>query len=70
MRRNKKCNITTAERIGIEKGLQEGLQEGLQKGRLIEKILNLQQQLKKPAYLEQELEIKTLAELKSIFAET
>ncbi len=66
MRRNKKCNITTAERIGIEKGLQEGLQ----KGRLIEKILNLQQQLKKPAYPEQELEIKTLAELKSIFAET
>ncbi|MDM8550011.1 hypothetical protein QUF72_08045 [Desulfobacterales bacterium HSG2] len=56
--------VTTAERIGMEKG--EIL--GRKKGVLIGQILMAQRLLGLPGYSRDELESKTLAELKAIFA--
>ncbi len=65
--------VTTAERIGVEKGWKkgnkEGKQEGKQEGVLIGKILITQQILKQDRYSQKELEAKSLNELKNIFAE-
>ncbi|MCP4349525.1 MAG: hypothetical protein GY795_28930 [Desulfobacterales bacterium] len=57
--------ITTAERIGVEKGWKKGKQEGV----LIGKILITQRILKQDRYSQKELEAKSLNELKNIFAE-
>ncbi|QTA84066.1 hypothetical protein [Desulfonema magnum] len=66
--------VTTAERIGIEKGEKIGIEKGVKKGRkegiLIGEILTLQRILKQPVYSKAELEKKTLKELKTILAET
>ena len=67
--------ITTAERIGrtaglkegIEKGITKGRQEGRQEGRYIGEILIAQRILGLIIYMPEELEQKSLAELKSIF---
>lgn len=55
--------ITTAERIGIEKGLQQGREEG----KLIGEILLAQRLLALTIYTEEELQAKSLDELESIF---
>ncbi|MDM8550007.1 hypothetical protein QUF72_08025, partial [Desulfobacterales bacterium HSG2] len=57
--------ITTAERIGIEKGKVTGRKEGM----LIGQILMAQRLLGYPVYSRDELESKTLAELEGVFAE-
>ena len=66
--------VTTAERIGIEKGRKEGRKEGEKKGRkegvLIGEILMAQRLLKQPIYSHAELETKSLKELKRILTET
>lgn len=54
--------ITTAERIGIEKGREEGREEG----KLIGEIVLAQQILNLTIYTEEELKGKSLEELKSI----
>ena len=58
--------VTTAERIGIEKGEEIGRKEGV----VIGEILMAQRVLKQPIYSHAELEKKTLRELKRILAET
>ena len=62
--------ITTAERIGIKKGKEEGIKEGIQQGRkegkLIGEILFAQRILNLTIYSEEELEQKSLEELKTI----
>lgn len=66
--------ITTAERIGMEKGKKEGLaqgrkegrKEGREEGKLIGEILFAQRMLKLTIYSEKELEQKSLEDLKSI----
>ncbi len=72
--------ITTAERIGRTKGLAEGLEkgkkeglekgkkEGLEKGTLIGEILLAQRILRLTIYSKEELEGKSLEELKDFFA--
>ncbi|MCP4353845.1 MAG: cytosolic protein [Desulfobacterales bacterium] len=56
---NKMQYITTAERIGVEKGIE--------KGTLIGEILLAQRILKKTGYSPKELKMKSLDELKNIF---
>ncbi|MDM8522749.1 hypothetical protein QUF80_05190 [Desulfococcaceae bacterium HSG8] len=57
--------VTTAERIGMEKG--EII--GIKKGKLIGEILMIQRIIRHAVYSETELEHKNLAELENIFAE-
>ncbi len=59
--------ITTAERIGIEKGERIGIEKGIEKGTLIGEILLAQRILKKTGHSPKELEMKSLDELKNIF---
>jgi len=58
--------ITTAERIGIEKGRKEGREEGREEGKLIGEILLAQQILNLTIHAEEELKGKTIEELESI----
>ncbi len=66
--------VTTAVRIGIEKGEKIGIGKGRKIGRkegvLIGEILMAQRVLKQPIYSHAELETKSLKELKKILAET
>ncbi len=67
--------ITTAERIGMEKGWQKGQEDGWQKGReeglkkgtVVGEILLAQRFLKLTIYSQEELELKSLGELQVIF---
>jgi len=58
--------VTTAERIGIEKGEEIGRKEGV----VIGEILMAQRVLKQPIYSYADLETKNLKELEKILAET
>jgi predicted transposase YdaD len=58
--------ITTAERIGMEKGKKEGLEQGRKEGKLIGEILFAQRMLKLTIYSEEELEQKSFEDLKTI----
>ncbi len=61
--------VTTAERIGIQKGKEEGKVEGKVEGILIGQILLAQRKLiKKQIYSLEELEMKSLDELNGIWA--
>ncbi|QTA84067.1 hypothetical protein [Desulfonema magnum] len=70
--------VTTAERIGFEKGFKKGFREGFKKGFresfekqiLIGETLMAQRFLEQPVCSQAELETKSLKELKSILAET
>ncbi|OQX00635.1 MAG: hypothetical protein BWK80_61450 [Desulfobacteraceae bacterium IS3] len=55
---------------GIEIGIQKGMKKGMEKGRLIGKILMAQLVIRQAVYSEQELEIKSIDELKRLLAET
>jgi len=55
---------------GIEIGIQKGMEKGMEKGRLIGKILMAQRVIRQAVYSEQELEIKSIDELKRLLAET
>ncbi len=65
--------VTTAERIGMEKGeligMEKGETLGIKKGKLIGEILMTQRIIRHTSYSETELERETLAELERIFAE-
>ncbi len=74
--------ITTAERIGVEKGekigvekgekigVKKGVKKGRKEGVLIGGILMAQRILRQPVYSQAELETKSLKELKRILVET
>ena len=63
--------VTTAERIGIEKGIKIGREKALfEKSIRMGEILMAQRTLKQPVYSQTELETKSLEELERILAET
>jgi hypothetical protein len=61
--------VTTAERIGIEKGRKIGKKEGKEEGLLIGEILMAQRILKQSQYSRKSLEKMSLKELEGIHKE-
>ncbi len=58
--------ITTAERIGMEKGIEKGMQRGLNKGEVIGEIRATQRFLKQPVTPVSQLVPKSLKSLKAM----
>ncbi len=56
--------ITTAERIGIEKGIKQGRKEGITKGEVIGEIRMAQRMLKRPISSQKELAQKSITTLR------
>ena len=66
----REVGIEEGMEIGMKKGMKKGMEKGMEKGRLIGEILVAQRIFKQAVYSEQELEIKSIDELKRLLAET